>query len=392
MCDGQSGAPLNLPRGEPDAGDVARALLDWYARCHRDLPWRRTSDPYAIWVSEVMLQQTQVSTAVSYYERFLHAFPTVHELANAALDDVLAVWQGLGYYARARNLHAAARIVAEKYGGRLPRARRALEALPGVGPYIAGALLSIAFGQDEVAVDANATRVLTRLYDFGRDPSTSAGRCVVTALAQCLLPTGRAREFNAAMMELGATVCTPARPRCASCPVTGQCLARRRGTQEQRPARKPKREVPTRSLVVAVCRRQEPEGGDCVLIVRRAPAGLLGGMWELPSAEVLPDRLPEQALEGTLRDHLGLRVETRERLAEVRHAYSHFRVRAGIYACRTRGKAEPHGPWDAAHWLAPDEEADYGLTRLTTKALEVIGWPPDRRPSVSVPWPSGGGN
>lgn len=370
MCDQTTPRP---PVDElPDAAPITKSLLAWYAHARRDLPWRRTRDPYRVWVSEVMLQQTQVPTVVGYYERFLVAFPTVEDLAQASLDTVLALWQGLGYYARARNLHAAARIVVREHGGRLPRYKEALLALPGVGPYIAGALLSIAFGLDEVAIDSNIARVLTRLHDYAEDPTSTAGKRALHAFAERLLPPGRAGEFNVAIMELGATVCVARRPRCGSCPVEPHCLARRRGTETQRPLRRPRRDVPTREMAAALCVRRDAVGRRRTLIVRRRPEGLLGGMWELPSAEVPPGTAPEDALRLALASDLGVRARVGGLLTVVEHGYSHFRVRVGCYGCELDGAVNPGGPWDTSHWLAPEEEAAYGLTRVTTRILEAI--------------------
>jgi len=211
------------------------ALLTWYAIARRDLPWRHTRDPYRIWVSEVMLQQTQVPTAVAYYERFLDAFPTLEALAEAEPDAVLAVWQGLGYYARARNLHAAAQQVVDRHGGHVPSNMAELRALPGVGPYIAAAVLSIAFGEDVAAVDTNTARVLCRLIDYAGDLGRAEGQRLVSACADDLLARGRAGDHNAAMMELGATICQARAPGCPSCPLEAWCLARARGTADQRP-------------------------------------------------------------------------------------------------------------------------------------------------------------
>ncbi|NLD42329.1 MAG: A/G-specific adenine glycosylase, partial [Chloroflexi bacterium] len=206
--------PDRQPLGR-QARPIQEALLAWYAAERRDLPWRRTSDPYSIWVSEVMLQQTQVATVIPYYQRFLSAFPTVCALAAADLDRMLALWAGLGYYARARHLHAAARLVMERHGGEVPGDPAAFRALPGVGPYIAAAVLSIAFGQDVAAIDTNAARVLCRLFDYAGDLTRAAGKRTLRALAAALLPAGRAAEHNAAMMELGATICLARGPRCA---------------------------------------------------------------------------------------------------------------------------------------------------------------------------------
>ncbi len=215
--------------------DLARPLLAWFDRHKRDLPWRRTSDPYRIWVSEIMLQQTQVDRVIGYYERFIEAFPTVEALANAPLDDVLRLWEGLGYYSRARNLHAAAQTVVREHGGAFPRSYEALRALPGIGEYTAGAVLSIACGVPTPAVDANAIRVLARLFAIEGDASKGQVRRRITELALQVLPADRPGDFNQALMELGALICIPGRPGCLICPLTDACEARARGLQERIP-------------------------------------------------------------------------------------------------------------------------------------------------------------
>ena len=354
---------------------IREALLEWYPRVRRDLPWRRTQDPYRVWVSEVMLQQTQVPTAVPYYARFLKEFPTVEALAAAPLDRVLAHWQGLGYYARARNLHAAARLVVERHGGRVPADRAALRALPGIGPYIAGAILSIAYGQDEPAIDTNIARVLTRLFDYDGDLTRAEGKRALEAYARALLPPGRAGVFNTAIMELGATVCVARAPRCEVCPVHADCLAHLRGTEILRPRRPEKRPTPYRAHAAAYCLRPDPAGGPaCLLVVRRVPSGLLGGMWELHTAEVGAGETPAEALRRLLAEDLGVAAQAAGPVARVEHGYSHFRVGVDLCPCTVEGEPRPAGRWDAARWMAPAERPAVGLTGVTVKALAALGW------------------
>jgi len=354
----------------PDHAAIAASLLVWYRAHRRDLPWRRTSDPYRIWVAEVMLQQTQVPTVIPYYERFLARFPTVKALAAADLDEVLALWQGLGYYARARNLHAAIQAVCARHGGIIPSSPREFRALPGVGQYTAGAVLSIAFGQDVAAVDANAARVLCRLFDYDGDPTTAEGKKVLHGHAEALLPHGQAGDFNQAMMELGATICLPRAPHCGKCPLGRFCRARSLGVQESRPVSKRRRETPHRELLAALVEREGK-----VLIARRLPQGLLGGLWELPCAECQPDEDQRQVLARAMRESLGLDLSIGAEAVSVQHAYTHFRVTVCVYRCAAQGTPTPSGPWDDCHWLAPHEKGDYGLTGVTAKALARLGWP-----------------
>jgi len=317
--------------GEREAA-ITRALLAHYDATARALPWRGVDDPYAVWVSEVMLQQTRVEAVVPYYERWLETFPTVEALAEARLDEVLKAWEGLGYYRRARNLHAAARLVRERHGGRLPDDPADLRALPGVGIYTAGAVASIAFGVAAPAVDGNVRRVLSRLHDL-EDPSPAELR----DRAAELVPADRPGDFNQALMELGATICTPRAPDCEACPLAGHCEARARGVQEQRPRLGHRASIPERRFATAVV--ADPDGR--LLLVRRPPDGLLGGLWEFPSAELEEGSSPHDVAPDAVRRTVhpppapstdagagdGVRLRSLElELEDVRHTFSHFRA------------------------------------------------------------------
>jgi A/G-specific adenine glycosylase len=347
---------------------ITTELLAWYEGNRRDLPWRRTGSPYAIWVSEIMLQQTQVTTVIPYYERFLQRFPTVRALAEADLDDILALWQGLGYYARARHLHEAARIVVQKHGGELPRNREALRDLPGIGPYTSAALASIAFEQDVPAIDANVVRVLCRLFNYARDPRRAAGKRILRRHAEALLPQGRAGDYNQAMMELGATLCTRT-PLCEECPLSPFCEAYAKGLQAVRPVPRRRQQVPHRIFVSALI---EEEGR--LLVVRRVPEGLLGGLWELPGGQVREEETHKEALRRHMQEGLDLQATVGAQLGVVEHAYSHFQLTVQVYETVVKGKAEPQGTWDDAHWLDPEDREDFGFTGVTVKTLEKVPW------------------
>ncbi|RMF72215.1 MAG: A/G-specific adenine glycosylase, partial [Planctomycetota bacterium] len=254
---------------------LRRALLAWFRRHQRDLPWRRTRDPYAIWLSEIMLQQTRVESVRPYYERFIARFPTVRSLAAAALDDVLALWSGLGYYARGRNLHRAAQVIVERHDGRLPRCHHGLLTLPGVGRYTAAAIASIAFDAPVAAVDGNVKRVLARLA-LVREPidALPVGEGL-QRIADELLARRAPGDFNQALMELGATICTPKNPNCRRCPLRNWCRAARRGLQSTIPLRRPKRAPRVVEAASAAIWRAKR-----LLLVQRRPHGLLGGLWE----------------------------------------------------------------------------------------------------------------
>ncbi len=291
---------------------LAGRLLAHFDATRRDMPWRRTTDPYEIWVSEVMLQQTRVDTVIPYYARWLQRFPTLRDLADAHEPDVLRAWEGLGYYSRARNLQKAARVVCETHNGRVPDTAETLRTLPGVGAYTAGAISSIAFGRAEPAIDGNARRVFSRLLDL-QNPTIPA----IQGIVRDMVPADRPGDFNQAVMELGATICTP-RPRCAVCPVSDLCLALQRGTIPLRPGTPPQRTVPAFNLAVAVL--IDPHGS--VLLTQRPPTGLLAGFWEFPSriATVSAVARTARSLAAQL---TGTTPPRARRITPVVHAFSH---------------------------------------------------------------------
>jgi A/G-specific adenine glycosylase len=305
---------------------IADRLLSWYRQHGRRLPWRGHSDPYVVWVSEIMLQQTRVEAVIPYFERWMSRFPTLEILANASEQEVLSAWEGLGYYSRARNLQRAARMVVERYGSQLPRDISALRKLPGIGRYTAGAIASIAFGMDQPTLDGNLRRVLARLFDVSQAADTPAGDRILWELAAENLPHGQAGDYNQALMDLGATVCLPKKPHCSSCPLVRVCRARARGVQGQRPVLKPKRKVPHYVQVAAVIERDGQ-----VLIARRPSIGLLGGMWEFPNGRVEGE--PALELETVIETGYNLWVRVGDPLGIVKHAYTHFQVTEYAYLC-----------------------------------------------------------
>ncbi len=312
----------------PSRASVTGPLLRWFRRTARDLPWRRTRDPYAIWVSETMLQQTQVETVKPYYERFLRQFPTIEALAAARLDAVLRLWEGLGYYSRARNLHEAARQVVHQFGGRIPETRDALLNLPGVGPYTAGAMASIAFNERVPTVDGNVARVLCRLFLIRENPKQPRVVKRLWELAGALLPARDAGTFNQAVMELGSQVCVPRKPRCEVCPVRRVCLARIHNQQDQVPVRGSRKQTPHYIVAVGVIFKN-----GRLLIDRRKPEGLLGGFWEFPGGKKEPGETLEQAVVREVREELDIEIRVDRPLATVNHAYSHFRVTLHAFKC-----------------------------------------------------------
>jgi A/G-specific adenine glycosylase len=346
-----------------------RALLAWYDRHRRDLPWRRTSDPYRIWVSEVMLQQTRVETVLPYYRRFLARFPTVAALAAAAVDELLALWSGLGYYRRGRQLHAAARRIVA--AGGFPRTVAGLKALPGIGDYTAAAVASIAFGVAVPVLDGNVERLLCRLGAAVLDPHRREGRQRLLAAAAALLDPDRPGDSNQAMMELGATLCTPRRPRCLLCPLAAGCRGRAAGEPERfAPVRQRRPPVRQRRLVALVAR------GERLLLFRRPEASeLLAGTWELPWAELAPGPEPPAAerrrAAAGLAARYGGRWRVGDRLAAVRHGITFRAIAAEVHRCRLAG-GEGVGEGLEAGWFAGGEIAGLPLSSLVTKVLAAV--------------------
>lgn len=307
----------------------AQHLLTWYAAHHRILPWRGLNDPYAIWISEIMLQQTQVETVKPYFARWLKRFPTVQALAQAPLQDVLTLWEGLGYYSRARNLHRAAHKVVREFNGQLPNSVEQLLTLPGIGRYTAGAIASIAFGVDAAVLDGNVKRVLARAFNYSGEVKSPAGEKELWALAESLLPHGQAGDYNQALMDLGATLCTPRNPTCLLCPVNSHCEALKLGVVAERPVVRARAAVPHHSLAVAVIRKQ-----GRVLVVQRAADELLGGLWMFPTVRVEKKETPVTSLRRHLRAQFNLAVQIQTGTQTISHAYTHFKITATVYNCQ----------------------------------------------------------
>jgi len=320
----------------------------------RDLPWRRNRSPYSVWISEVMLQQTQVATVIPYFERWMAEFPDITSLAAAPLDRVLKAWEGLGYYARARNLHLAAKSIVQRHNGQLPDQRNELLALPGIGRYTAGAILSIAYGQTEPILDGNVRRVLCRVFDIGENPRTPATESrlwdLSTELVQAASP-GQAGELNEALMELGALICTPASPDCLACPIHELCLALAHGTVAERPVRSMRPGLPHYDTVAAIVANDSGE----LLIIRRPLTGLLGGLWGFPGGTVLPGEEFGTALARTVLEQTGISATCKQLVTQVKHAYTHFRITLHAFTAQVdRAEARPV-TGDEVRWVRPSE-------------------------------------
>ncbi|MBI5963176.1 MAG: A/G-specific adenine glycosylase [Chloroflexi bacterium] len=305
---------------------LSRLLLNWYRQHGRTLPWRDHPDAYAVWVSEIMLQQTRVETVIPYFEKWMRLFPDVKTLANALEQDVLNAWEGLGYYSRARNLHKAARLVASDFNGELPRDLTKLRSLPGIGRYTVGAIASMAFGMDEPTLDGNLRRVFSRLFDISEFADSSAGEKILWELAVQNLPKGQAGDYNQALMDLGATICLPKNPRCLLCPLMEMCAARKNGTQDLRPVLKPKKATPQYVHAAGVILQR-----GRVLLAQRPADGLLGNMWEFPNGRV--EENPAKELVQVLNAAYRLKVKKKEALGIIQHAYTHFKVTVHAFRC-----------------------------------------------------------
>lgn len=333
------------------ARTIQDPLLAWFRREQRDLPWRRNPDPYAIWVSEIMLQQTQVATVIPFFECWVARFPTVRALAEADEHDVLHAWQGLGYYSRARNLRLGAQQVLAEHGGRVPDSVAALLSLPGVGRYTAGAIASIAYNVSAPIVDGNVIRVLSRLFALRGDPAKAPLKNQIWELAEALIPEGDARDFNPALMELGATICTPVNPKCGICPVAEACEARRLGLQDRLPETAARPKITPVSMVAALVWRN-----DRVLLVQRRPdESRWAGMWQFPNVEVRADEAKHEAVRRAVAESVGLNAIPGDRALVIRHGVTRFRITLEVYHCASaEGESQALG-CQAWRWVSGDE-------------------------------------
>ncbi|MFW5791631.1 MAG: A/G-specific adenine glycosylase [Desulfohalobiaceae bacterium] len=344
-------------------------LLDWFAANQRDLPWRRGYDPYTVWISEVMLQQTQMSRAVACFERWMERFPDPAALAAADQEEVLLLWEGLGYYSRARNLHKAAIVLTREHGKTLPANRESLLRLPGIGPYTAGAICSIAFNQPETAVDANVERVLARVLDIDTPVKQPGAARAIRRAAADLIPPGRARDFNQALMELGALCCSPRGPGCSECPLHSLCEARRLGIVSERPVPGKKLLITPLQIVAGVLVHQ-----GRVFIQKRLPGSVWGGLWEFPGGRVEPGETPARASARELQEETGFRVSALEEMAVIRHGYTTYRVRLHCFSCSLRGR-ESEPVLTAAQdfrWALPGELDGFAFPAAHRKLIDMM--------------------
>jgi len=343
-------------------------LLAWYDEHAALLPWRENQDPYRIWLSEVMLQQTQVEAVKPYFARFLAAYPTVEALAAAPLSDVLKLWEGLGYYSRARYLHQTAKVIVHDYEGRFPRTADGLQKLPGIGRYTAGAIASIAFGEAAPVLDGNVIRVFARLIDLTDDVTQPPVKDRLWKLAEEWLPTQRPGDYNQALMELGRTICKPRNPLCNVCPIQTHCLAFGRGTQSERPVKKAKAATPHYDVAAGIIWN---DGGQ-LLIAQRPLDGLLGGLWEFPGGKCEPGETLPECLKRELREEMAIEVEVGDLFTLVQHGFTHFKITLHAFTCRyLSGEPQSIGVRDWA-WVMPDELERYSFGKADREVIYAL--------------------
>lgn len=358
----------SLQRAEQNAQRIATLLTAWYEKNKRLLPWRSTSDPYAIWLSEIMLQQTQVEAVIPYYRRFLEQFPTIEELARAPLEAVLKVWEKMGYYSRARHLHATARLILESHGGRFPASLDDLMALPGIGSYTSGAILSIAFGKSVPAVDGNVKRVLSRLFFVDSPVDLTSTRRLLSALAEKLVPARQPGRFNQALMELGAVLCRPKTPLCSDCPLQSICLAYAGSGQHFLPVSRKRTKRPHREAVAAVIRDSEQR----LLVIRRPAAGFLGGLWTFPGGMLNPGEIVTEAVERRCREGLNITVAAGDSLMTLQQTYTHFHLTLHVFAGTILDGVPDSPQKDNWRWVSPGDIRNLPFSRAELRILETL--------------------
>ena len=346
---------------------IQQSILTWYQSQKRDLPWRRTRDPYFIWVSEVMLQQTQVIKVIPYYQRWISAFPTIEKLSKSPESRVLKLWEGLGYYSRARNLHKAAKIVALEHGGKVPDSYDKILQLPGIGHYSAGAILSIAYSKNETVLDGNVIRVLARLFKLPENGSSGKSLLNLRQYAIKLLPEYTPGDFNQAMMELGSEVCSPKKPSCSICPAHSWCMSYKSGEQEEFPPKKARQPAKKIEVSAAVILRNRK-----VYIQQRPIDGLMGGLWEFPGGKIEKNESQEDCLLREINEELGVNIEIQEKIMTIKHSYTKFRVTLHVFNCllpRGRIHATCCEQWK---WVNLKDLADYPFPAANVKIVDYL--------------------
>ncbi len=346
---------------------IQASILKWYHQEKRDLPWRHTEDPYCILVSEFMLQQTQVKTVIPYYRRWIKSYPTACVLARARESSVLKHWEGLGYYSRARNLHRSAKMIVKEFGDQVPSTMTNILKLPGVGRYTAGAVLSIAFNQNVPVLDGNVKRVLSRLYCLKENGANPASEKRLWEVAENLIPSGSAGDFNQALMELGATVCLSKKPLCLLCPLNADCQAKRDGAQAHFPPAKSK--TPTKKIEVSAAVIQR---NGKTYIQQRPQKGLMGGLWEFPGGKIEKDESPEDCLEREIKEELGVRVTIKQKILTIKHSYTQFRVTLHVFICHLKPGRIHATSCEQWKWVSLKKINQYPFPAANVKILKYL--------------------
>ena len=347
----------------PRRRKIQAKLLQWFKKNKRDLPWRKTRAPYAIWVSEIMLQQTQVATVIPYYQKFLKSFPTIHHLAKSDLSKVLRVWEGLGYYSRARNLHRSSQIVLSRFHGKIPDTLKDLISLPGIGQSTAGAILSFAFHKEAPILDGNAKRVLSRLFAVSGSPGERKTEQILWQISESLIPKGFSNPFNQALMDLGSMLCTPKHPQCPRCPLHRFCKGRTSGEPERFPSKSIKKKIPHIEALSAVIQKDGK-----VLLNQRPPKGLLGGLWEFPNWRIEGKQRSRLRLRlrNYIKKEMGMNVKVKESMGTFQQTYSHFKLTLSVFYCQhLNGKGK-------GKWVPIRNLALYPMSRIHRRIAEMI--------------------
>jgi A/G-specific adenine glycosylase len=351
---------------------IVSPLLVWYNAQAAELPWRGAS-AYRVWLSEIMLQQTQIETVLPYYTRFVEMYPQIHDLAAASLDEVLKLWEGLGYYSRARNLHKTARIVADELQGEFPHTVAGLLQLPGIGRYTAGAIASIAFNQQAAVLDGNVIRVFSRLLDLADDVTETTVKNRLWTIAEQLVPEQQPGNYNQALMELGQKICTPRSPKCGICPINTYCRAYANGTQAERPVKKQRETTPHYDVAAGIIRDAQGR----LLIAQRPLEGLLGGLWEFPGGKQEQGETLAECLKRELREELAIEVSVGEFFVKVQHAFTHFKITLHAFECHYEGATPPYTEpqtLQAANWawVTEAELANYGFGKADREIIRAL--------------------
>ncbi len=341
---------------------LAPRILIWYHEHKRILPWRDHPDPYAVWISEIMLQQTRVDTVIAYFKKWMKSFPSIESLARANEQDVLKLWEGLGYYSRARNLHKAAKILLAEYDAKLPESAKALEKLPGIGRYTAAAISSMAFGHDVAALDGNIRRVYARVFNVEEPLGTKDAEKILWGIAEDILPEAEAGDYNQALMDLGATICTPRNSKCESCPIKIDCESYQLGIQDMRPVRKVKKAVPHYVHAGAVIVEDKK-----VLLAQRPKNGLLGGMWEFPNGRV--NRDPAEELASLIEEGYQAKIQVGNPLGEIDHAYTHFKIKEYAFRCTLLQSSKREN----LRWVSLEDLDNYPMGKVDRQIAKILG-------------------